>query len=261
MELYTFAISHFSEKARWALDLSGVPYQERLLLPGPHMLQTRRMAKGTSVPILRDRSRTIQGSSEILDYVGDELGLTAFESARSWQSGSRELERLFDVAFGRGVQRIAYGTLLATRRDYVQELWAYGGPPWAKRFYGVAYPVVAQAVSRMYKTKDRPAVDRAVAKFDEAMDRADARLRDAPYLVGDAPGRADITLAALLAPLCRPEGHPLPSPPTPPELKSLIAQYAERPAMQHVHKMYREHRHKHAPYQLGQGGAHVPAAA
>ena len=34
--LYTFRISHFSEKARWALDLQGLPYEESTLLPGPH---------------------------------------------------------------------------------------------------------------------------------------------------------------------------------------------------------------------------------
>ena len=32
--LYTFQVSHFSEKARWALDWKGVKYHERRLLPG-----------------------------------------------------------------------------------------------------------------------------------------------------------------------------------------------------------------------------------
>ena len=47
LKLYTFNISHFSEKARWALDYEGIPYEERVLLPGPHQLVTRRVAQRT----------------------------------------------------------------------------------------------------------------------------------------------------------------------------------------------------------------------
>ena len=47
LKLYTFNLSHFSEKARWALDYEGISYEERMLLPGPHQLVTRRMAPRT----------------------------------------------------------------------------------------------------------------------------------------------------------------------------------------------------------------------
>ena len=39
-ELYDFTFSHYSEKARWALDFKGVPYTPRHLLPGFHMRTT-----------------------------------------------------------------------------------------------------------------------------------------------------------------------------------------------------------------------------
>ena len=35
-ELYDFRFSHYSEKARWALDFKGIPYTSRHLLPGFH---------------------------------------------------------------------------------------------------------------------------------------------------------------------------------------------------------------------------------
>ena len=55
MRLYTFNISHFAEKARWALDRTGIRYQERVLLPGPHIPTMRRLRQGaTSVPALVD---------------------------------------------------------------------------------------------------------------------------------------------------------------------------------------------------------------
>jgi len=35
-QLYDFAFSHYSEKARWALDFKGVPYTSHHLVPGFH---------------------------------------------------------------------------------------------------------------------------------------------------------------------------------------------------------------------------------
>ncbi len=51
LRLYTFNVSHFSEKARWALDYEGISYEERVLLPGPHQFLTRRIAPRTHVPV------------------------------------------------------------------------------------------------------------------------------------------------------------------------------------------------------------------
>ena len=68
-KLYTFTISHFAEKARWALDFKRVQYQEKRLVPGSHIPIVKRMAPGTSVPVLRDDGRVIQGSSAIIDYL------------------------------------------------------------------------------------------------------------------------------------------------------------------------------------------------
>ena len=50
--LYTFTISHFAEKARWALDYRRIHYQEKRLVPGSHILIVKHMAPGTSVPVL-----------------------------------------------------------------------------------------------------------------------------------------------------------------------------------------------------------------
>ena len=61
--LYTFTISHFAEKARWALDYKGIHYQEKRLVPGSHFPIVKRIAPRTCVPVLRDAGCVIQGSS------------------------------------------------------------------------------------------------------------------------------------------------------------------------------------------------------
>ena len=66
LELYTFNLSHFSEKARWALDYEGISYEERILLPGPHQLVTRRIAPRTACRCLNTMANTCSGRERSL---------------------------------------------------------------------------------------------------------------------------------------------------------------------------------------------------
>ena len=43
--LYIFAISHFCEKARWALDYLGIEYQLVHLAPGLHMSAAKKTGR------------------------------------------------------------------------------------------------------------------------------------------------------------------------------------------------------------------------
>ena len=67
LTLFTFNISHFAEKARWALDYEGIRYEERVLLPGPHQLVTRRVAPRSHVPVLVHDTGCVPGSGAIID--------------------------------------------------------------------------------------------------------------------------------------------------------------------------------------------------
>ena len=248
LKLYTFNLSHFSEKARWALDFEGISYVERILLPGPHQLVTRRIAPRTHVPVLEHDSKYVQGSSAIIDYIADRLGgtkLTAIDLTT--RAKALELEKKLDQAFGRGVQQVLYSALLKDRRTVV-DLWSFGGPFWARPFYVVAYPAVASAVKRMYKTTDVEGVAKAKQRFVTTFDELDAVLAKQPYLGGYTPNRSDITLAALLAPVCRVPDHRMKWPAIPPELADLEASLSDRPTWNHVLRMYRDHRRPNHSY-------------
>jgi glutathione S-transferase len=240
LRLNTFVISHFSEKARWALDLAGLPYAERRLLPGPHMPVIRRIAPSTTVPVLEHDGRAIQGSRDILDHLERALGARRLAPEPHLTARCAELEALCDDAFGRGVQRIFYFELLPDR-DTVTALWSQEGPIWGRVFYRFAYPGVAAAVRRMYRTVP-DAVDRAKARFREAADRIDAALGEHAYLLGDTPTRADVTFAALFAPVCRPAEHLVRWPEPRGALKTFCSEFEGRPLWNHAMRMYREHR-------------------
>lgn len=242
LRLYTFNISHFSEKARWALDYEGIAYEEKVLLPGPHQLVTRRIARKAHVPVLEHDGHCVQGSSAILDYIGSTLGGSKLKpKTPEAVTLAQELEQQADLAFGLGVQRILYSEMLQDRRA-ITELWADGGPSWARGFYALAYPIVAAVVKQMYKTADPGAVAEAKDRFVKTMDELDAVLEKQRYLGGEAPSRSDITVAALLAPVCRPPQHRVKWPEIPVALQSFEAQLRGRRTWDHVLAMYRDHR-------------------
>jgi hypothetical protein len=63
------------------------------------------------------------------------------------------------------------------------------------------------------------------------------------YLGGDRPGRADVTLAALLAPACAPPEHVMKWPlELPGDLAAFVSEIEKRPTLAHVRRMYAEHR-------------------
>lgn len=246
LRLYTFTISHFSEKARWALDVNGLEYTEKPLLPGPHLLTTRLRAKGSSVPLLEHDGGVVQGSSDILDYLEKALDAKRLAVPEDARERALELEAVADRAFGLGTQRIFYASLLE-EPGLVIDMWTQGAPSWGRAFYKVAFSNVAQVVRRMY-TIEKSAVLEAKELYRRTMDATDRALRDSDYLAGDTPSRADVTVAALLAPLCRPTEHILRWPARlPDELTAFIREFEGRPTWNHVLRMYREHRRRPAP--------------
>lgn len=239
--LTTFLISHFSEKVRWALDFEGVTYTERRLLPGPHLLVTRRLAAKTSVPVLEHAGRVIQGSSPILDYVSSDLGHRDLEPDAGHALRVRELEALADRAFGLGVQRISYFYLLDGAREGVVDLFTQDGPWWGRAFYALAFPIVARETRRLYDVTPARVLE-SKALFRSAMADFDAELSGKSYLGGQRPSRLDIALAALLAPLCRPPEHVVRWPELPGGLAEFASEFEGRPTWAHALEMYRRHR-------------------
>src|SRR5436309_13256055 len=66
--LVTIPISHFFEKARWALDRAGVDYVEQPHIQLVHVLAARRAGGGRTVPVLVTESEVIAESSAILRW-------------------------------------------------------------------------------------------------------------------------------------------------------------------------------------------------
>lgn len=244
LRLYTFQISHYAEKARWALDWKRVSYEERRLLPGPHMAVMRRMSKVTSVPMLVHDGNLVQGSSAIIDFADErwpDRPLTAAASAD--RQRALDLERWLDDELGAPLRRVFYFHALPEPK-LVPQLFAQGGPWWGRLYYAYAFRIVAGRIRDKYEINpDTAAQDRK--RLSAVFTRLDQLLDGRRYLIGDSFGRADLTLAALAAVLWNPPEHPTRWPAGdayPPALRELRAEFAQSRAHDHVMHMYREHR-------------------
>ena len=212
IKLYQFAISHYCEKARWALDHKGLSYEAISLLPGQHINTIRKLTGAdSSVPVLDHDGHRIQGSKAIIDYLDDtfpENPLTpadpqAREAALSWE------QRLDDEA-GPSVRCYSYHHFLQ-RPKVVAPMLAAGTPFYNRMLLRLAFSRVDEVMRKWMKINEKTA-----AQSRETMERYLTELTNAyqekPYLAGDSFSRADLAAASLFAPMFQPEQYPVPWP-------------------------------------------------
>ena len=239
--LYVFNVSHFAEKARWALDHMRVRYRLAVLLPGPHRLTLRRLSRSSEVPLLIHDGVTVQGSSAIIDHAERAWSSPLAPAGR--QAEAADLERELDRELGENGRRVFYSHAL-DRPDVVVPLFTAGGPRWGRLFYRLAYRQVAGVIRSHYRVQSDE-VARCKEEFAAALARLEARLGDRRFLLGDQLSRVDITAAALLGPLVAPPEHPCRWDQVRsglPEWERWTSGFDGSPVAAWVRRLYREHR-------------------
>jgi len=202
--LNTFALSHFCENARWALDHKGVSYTEVSWAPMLHMLRTWRLKK-TYTPVLRIDGRVIQESAEICAYLEERFPEPALVPARHRE----EVLRVADEArsIGPHVRRMAY---LAIGEDskLLEKAWALNVGRAEARMHKLVFPASRRLAFKALRVNPEAAAvsEKIVRDF---LEERDASFRDPTrFLVGHTFTLADLTMASILSPLARPAEHP-----------------------------------------------------
>jgi glutathione S-transferase len=248
--LWHIPVSHFSEKARWALAFKGVEHERRAPLPGAHMAIALWLTRGQerTFPVLRLDGTNIGDSTAIIEalerrwpdpplYPEDPASLRR----------ALELEEYFDENLGPQIRLLGWHEL---RKDQeaMGEVTASmvpgpmkslpGSEAFARRF-GTAFTQVR------YRVAADEAADRARSAVLAALDRLESELdaSETDYLVDDRFSVADLTAAALFYPLVEPaEGpHILPADP-PAGFREFRDSVADRPGYAWVAETYRRHR-------------------
>jgi glutathione S-transferase len=202
VHLITIPISHYCEKARWALDRAGLDYVEKPHLQVIHTLHSRRAGGKGTVPVLVAGGEVLTESADIVRWACPDLYPDAEVSA---------LEARFDSELGPHGRLWMYHRTLPQPK-LVRRYAATGVPAWERLALPAFLPVVDLIIRRHLGITDEMAADsreRVRAVFDEVGDRlADGRR----FLTGDAFTAADLTFAALAAAVLVPEGYGVPLP-------------------------------------------------
>lgn len=156
----------------------------------------------------------------------------------------RALSDRFDELLGPAGRRLMYVHMFG-QRELMLRFNDQGVPAWEDRVLRIGLPLFVRLVSRVLDI--RPGVE----QDDEAvvwreLDRVAGLLSDGrPYLCGERFTAADLTFAALSAPLVMPPdyGVPLPQPEIlPAGTARLVRRARTHPAGAHALRMYAAHR-------------------
>lgn len=241
--LHQFPMSHYNEKARWALDWKKVPHRRVNYLPGPHSRAIVKLSGQSSTPVLKLGDDVVCGSAAILQRLEADYPEPALlPSDPDLRRLALEIQERFDREVGPAT-RTALFSVLMNETAYVARM--FGSPqPATRRFvYRMIFPLARGKVQAAYQTNDADHVARCERVAEAALDEVAQRSATTGYLVGDCFTLADLTCAALLAPLAGPEHPDMKRPsPRPESVRRYVARYEDHPGAQWVRRIYESDR-------------------
>ena len=246
LRLITIPISHYCEKARWALERVRIPYREERHVQGIHRFAARRAGGGATVPVLVTPEGVLGESEQILAWV-DQHTPPEHRLFPSKPDARREVEgvcRRLDEVFGPSGRRLMYIHMLPQRKLMLR-VNNVGVPAWEDRVMRFGWPLVVRVGRRELGIRPGIEVEDEAAVWRELDYVAELLADGRPYLCGDRFGAADLTFAALSAAVVVPPVYGVPLPQLdvlPPATATLVARVREHPAGRHALALFAAHR-------------------
>jgi len=245
LRLVTIPISHYCEKARWALERAGIAYREEPHVQGLHRLYARRAGGGATVPVLVTSEGAIGESAEILAWVDARVEPELRILGEGPQAAEvQALCRRLDERLGPHGRRLIYVRMFE-QPELLLRFNNQGVPRWEDRALRAGLPFAQRFIAKALDI--RPGVE----AHDEAvvwqeLDWVAELLSDGrPFLAGERFTAADLTFAALAAPITLPSRYGVELPPL--ELldaptTALVRRGREHPAGRFALRMVAEQR-------------------
>jgi glutathione S-transferase len=245
--LLTIPISHYCERARWALERAGVLFVEEQHLQIFHYLATRRAGAGATVPVLVTASGTVLGESRAIVRWAESHAPAAARWTPPGAKARAEAEALsdrFESDLGVESRRLVYPRAMRLPREAMR---TNGGtaPPFQRRAFELLLPFAKVFISRRLDLS-APALARAEASVRRTFDEVARRIADGrEHLVGDRFSGADLDFAVFAAPVVLPPEYGVELPPIEafaPEDRALLDELRTHPAGRFALSIYRRHR-------------------
>jgi glutathione S-transferase len=240
--LWHLKVSHYNEKARWALDYKGVPHIRRAAVPGRHARLARRLGAGTTFPVLELDGEVLGDSTLIIHalerrYPDPPLYPADPADARR----ALEIEDFFDEELGPYLRLLVLEHMLPDAR-LLLGAFAPDLTPGRRLVARTMHPLTRRKIIADFRI-DGSSVEGAWSKCRLACERFRSDLQPNGYLVGDGFSVADLTVAALLSPVVAPEQFPYPQPQRDhPRLADLRRMIDDSGALEWARGIYTRHR-------------------
>ena len=244
--LVTIPISHYCEKARWALDRAGIAYREERHVQVVHRVASRRAGGGGTVPVLV----TPEG---VFARVGGHprLRRPPHRAARGCTPRTRRCaprsSRSSATSTPTSAPRAGAGCTSTSCPERTSGV-AYnctGVPAWERRAFPLMLGAMSGYIRQLFAIGPETGTQ-AGAAVQRTFDAVAARLDDGRrYLCGDAFTAADLAFAALAAPAIVPPeyGVALPQPDElPPDMAAGVRTFRAHPAGAFACRLFREER-------------------
>lgn len=243
--LITIPASHYCEKARWALDRFGLPYREEGHLPLLHWTATRPLGNRRTVPILV-QERTVWGdSTDILLHLDAQVAPASrlYPEDPALRADVLALEDLFDEKLGPATRRWAYFHLLPHKTLALRAVGA-GVGSFELSLGSAVFPLARKMLRRGLNITAATA-QRSQERIDGLFAEVAQRLADGrTFLTGERFTAADLTFAALAAPVLLPPGTVIDVPLSelPEAMAAQIARWRSTPAGAFALRVYQRER-------------------
>jgi glutathione S-transferase len=241
--LWHLEISHYNEKARWALDYKGIPHVRRAVTPALQELRARRLRAGRTTPILQVNGRAIGDSTRIIEEVERRWpDPPLYPGDPEERRRALELEDYFDEQCGPQIRRVLFGDNLAEPQKFLAMLYGADHPA-----FGVVNsisPLFTRVVKRRFRIRPET-VESSREKVRAAFDMVERNVGRSGYLVGESFTVADLTAASILGLVVVPPGFQYVK--LPPDERTVESQrfrdeLRSRPGFKWVEDIYARHR-------------------
>jgi glutathione S-transferase len=248
LRLVTIPISHYCEKARWALERAGIPYREERHVQAIHRIAARRAGGGATVPVLVTPQGVLGESDEILVWVDARTSpeYRLFPAAPPERAEVERLCRRFDAGLGPRGRRLMYIHMLAQPKLMLR-FNNQGVPPWEDRVLRLGWPLALRWARRELAIRPGIEAEDEVAVWRELDFVAELLADGRKHLCGERFSAADLTFAALSASVVVPPvyGVPLPQPDVlPAHTAALVRRAREHPAGRYALELFVQRRHE-----------------
>ena len=248
LTLHQFLFSHFNEKVRWALDYKGIVHQRVAHLPGPHRPTIQKLSGQGQTPVLTIGPQVIAGSARIIDVLEARFPLPGLYPADAEaRAAALSLQKRFDDTVGPAV-RTALFSVLIQEPAYLTSMFARNTSAPVRLLYRASFPLARGMIARGNGVTDPDNVTQAFELTEAALEEVASQSQTTGYLVGDAFSIADLSAAALLAPLVSLDHPDMARPePVPAALTAFYSRWADHPGAAWVSSQYQAHRAHQQP--------------